>query len=143
VAGLLDRTEFDRWREAADHARDAASVQAEAGYHNWACFLAEQAAQLGLKGLLRGIGAAGWGHDLVDLGRMVAEALDESLSGALKNGLRRLSRHYIPARYPDAYPAGSPGEHYGIEDSATALEDAQRVLEFVDRTWNRLEAGGD
>ncbi len=64
---MLDRAEFDRWRVAADDAGRAANVQADAALSNWACFLAEQAAQLAIKGLLHGIGAGAWGHDLVQL----------------------------------------------------------------------------
>ncbi|MGH2736718.1 MAG: HEPN domain-containing protein [Actinomycetota bacterium] len=46
-------------------ARRAADVQHAAALHNWACFAAEQAAQLALKGLLHGLGLGPWGHDLV------------------------------------------------------------------------------
>jgi HEPN domain-containing protein len=41
---MLDESEFTRWSAAAEDARKAASVQADAGGHNWACFPAEQAA---------------------------------------------------------------------------------------------------
>src|SRR5205823_12556783 len=104
----LDQTEFGRWRGEADRALAGARAQADIGLHNWACFGAEQAAQLALKGLLHGIGQAPWGHDLVELGQAASGAglpLPESIGGAL----RRLGRHYIPARYPDAHAAGEPG----------------------------------
>lgn len=50
-------------------------------------------------------------------------------------GARLLSRHYIPARYPDAHPAASPGSRYVDEDSTAALDAAEAILAFVDRTW--------
>jgi HEPN domain-containing protein len=132
---MLDATEFDRWRSAASGARRAADVQRDAGIHNWACFLAEQSAQLALKGLLHGIGAGAWGHDLVLLGHKAAEALGEPLPTATADSRRRLSRHYIPARYPDAHPAGPPADHYGDADAREALDDLQRILGFVDDRW--------
>jgi HEPN domain-containing protein len=55
---------------------------------------------------------------------------------------RRLSRHYIPARYPDAHPSGSPMTHYGPEDSAQALADLSLMLRFVDDSWRSLEDAG-
>lgn len=106
---MLDRSEFERWQEAADDALSGARAQHEAGLHNWACFLAEQAAQLAFKGLLHGVGAPAWGQDLVDLGERVQSALNVALPDPASASLRRLSRHYVASRYPDAHPAGAPG----------------------------------
>jgi HEPN domain-containing protein len=137
---VLDRSEYERWREAAAGARRAAEVQAASDIHNWGCFLAEQAAQLAVKSLLHGTGAGAWGHDLVALGERLREAADEELPDAVAAALRRLSRHYIPPRYPDAHPGGSPLAYYGTEDSAEAIADADRVIAHVDGLWERLLA---
>jgi HEPN domain-containing protein len=137
---MLDRAEFTRWKQAAEDAGRAARVQADAAGHNWACFLAEQSAQLALKGILHGIGAGAWGHDLVALGKALEDALEESVPPVIQAALRRLSRHYIPARYPDAHPSGSPGVYYGREDSEQALDDRDLVSGFVDDIWRQLEA---
>ena len=133
----LDREEFLRWREEAERALQGARVQAQAGLHNWACFAAEQAAQLAVKGLLHGIARGPWGHDLVRLGEGLEEGGIE-VAGHVADRLRRLGRHYIPARYPDAHPSGPAGSHYGEADSAEALEDAEAVLRFVDGAWESL-----
>lgn len=133
----MDDTEFQRWREAAGNAREAAELQAERPTHaNWACFLAEQSAQLVVKGLLHGFGAGAWGHDLVELGRVVSETIDEPLPDPVPAALQRLSRHYIPARYPDAHPGGGPASHYGKEDARQALEDLATITAFVDSLWS-------
>ncbi|SRR6266567_4424955 len=133
----LDQPEFDRWRDEADRALAGAELQRAGGLHNWACFAAEQAAQLAVKALLHGAGVAPWGHDLVRLGE-AAKQSGINLPVAIEDALRRLSRHYIPARYPDAHPAGSPGTHYGEADAAEALADARAILDFVDATWKGL-----
>ncbi len=133
----LDREEFDRWRREAGRALEGARVQAVAGLHNWACFAAEQAAQLALKALLHGLGCGPWGHDLVRLGEMV-QAAGLEMPDEVMATLRRLGRHYIPSRYPDAHAAGSPGIHYGPEDAQEAIADAERVLAYVDQTWRSL-----
>lgn len=135
---MFDQEEFSRWRDAADDARRGAAAQTAAALYNWACFLAEQSGQLAMKGLLHGVGRGAWGHDLVELGRVVEQATDESLPPAVNAALRRLSRHYIPARYPDAHPSGPPGAHYGASDAADALSDLDIVLHHVDATWARI-----
>jgi HEPN domain-containing protein len=60
----LDRTEFERWRREASGALLHAELAEGAELHNWACFSAEQAAQLAVKGLLHAVGAGSWDHDL-------------------------------------------------------------------------------
>jgi HEPN domain-containing protein len=137
----VDHPEFRRWRDAADGARQAAELQAERPkLTNWACFLAEQAGQLAVKALLHGMGAGAWGHDLVELGGRIEEQIAESLPEPLAAALQRLSRHYIPARYPDAYPGGDPAAHYGPEDARRALADLEEVTQFVDAMWSQLVA---
>lgn len=133
----LDEEEFRRWRDEADRALEAARVQAGAELHNWACFAAEQGAQLALKALLHGLGRGPWGHDLVRLGELAAEA-GVDVPADVAAALRRLSRHYIPARYPDAHPSGPPSAHYGASDADEAVADALRVLEFADGEWERF-----
>ena len=138
-APLFDEEEYRRWRDEADGALAAARTAAGAGLHNWACFLAEQAAQLGAKALLHGLGQAPWGHDLP---RLLDDAARAGLlvREEIRDAGRRLSRHYIPARYPDAHPAGTSASHYGRADADEALADTRRVLTFVDREWERLHA---
>lgn len=135
---MVDGEEFARWWEAAEDARRGATVQRDAGLHQWACFLSEQAAELAMKGFLRGVGAPGWGHDLVALGKAVADATGLEVSADVEAALRRLSRHYIPARYPDAHPSGAPGLHYGREDADDALEDCGTVFHHLGNRWTEV-----
>jgi HEPN domain-containing protein len=44
---------------------------------------------------------------------------------------RALDRHYIPPRYADAYPSGSPFEFYDEQTAYEALKASERVIEFV------------
>jgi HEPN domain-containing protein len=134
----VDEDEFGRWRREADRALRHAELAADEGLHNWACFAAEQGAQLAVKALLHGIGRAPWGHDLVALGAALATA-GLAVTEPVSDALLRLARHYMPARYPDTHPAGSPGERYGAADSRQALADARSVLELVDRAWDELD----
>jgi len=42
-----------------------------------------------------------------------------------------LDRHYIPPRYPNAYPLGSPFEFYDQETAEEAISCAQAVIDAV------------
>jgi HEPN domain-containing protein len=133
----LDESEYRRWREEADQALAGARAQGEAGIHNWACFGAEQSAQLALKAILHGVGRAPWGHDLLRLDQMASEAGLET-PPEVADALERLARHYIPARYPDAHAGGNRATRYGPRASAEAIGDSERVLAFVDEQWSTL-----
>lgn len=138
----LDAPEFERWRAAAQRAFASSDIQAEAGLHEWACFLFEQSAQLAVKGLLHGLGAGAWGHDLSALCARTDALIGDPWPDEAARWAERLSRFYIPTRYPDAVPAGIPGDRFVAEDSGAARSDAIRLLDAVDRTWGAL-AGVD
>ncbi len=42
-----------------------------------------------------------------------------------------LDNFYVPARYPNAHPAGAPFEHYGPIQSNQAIAYAGEIIEFV------------
>jgi HEPN domain-containing protein len=102
----------------------------------------EQAAQLGAKALLHGVGRGGVarGHDLVRLLETAVEVAGLSLSEEVRESAIRLSRHYQPSRYPDALPGGTPHERYTADDAEGALADAEMILREVDRSIERLRA---
>jgi HEPN domain-containing protein len=135
---MLDNDEYERWHQAAERNLIDAQVLTDAGSHHSACFHAEMAAQLVIKGLLHGVGARDKGHDLVRLGEALTDAIGVKLPEELQAGLQLLSRHYIPTRYPDAYPAGTPGEHYSAKDADTAIAEAKAVADFVSSCWQQL-----
>lgn len=136
--GPVDEDEYRRWRDEADGALAGSRLQAQAGLHNWACFAAEQGAQLAVKALLHGLGRGPWGHDLVRLVAVLPEA-DVEVPDRVLHAARRLGRHYIPARYPDAHASGPASAHYGAPDAREALADAAAITAFVDRAWEGLD----
>ncbi len=137
--GLLDDDEFNRWRSQARSTVATAHLAADGAAHGWACFLCEQAAQLAVKGLLHAIGKAAWGHDLPLLVDRATTELQEEWPG-VPEVAEELSRHYIPARYPDAHPSGTPEDHYNSVSSKTAFDHVALVLDAVDAAWERLRS---
>lgn len=109
----VDEEEYARWRAEADRALESARVQAKAALHNWSCFAAEQSAQLAVKALLHGLGRGPWGHDLPRLSEMVEQAGVQPGADVMGR-MRRLGRHYIAARPPDAHAAGPAASRRGV-----------------------------
>jgi len=137
---LFDETEFQRWWTQSEQTLGSSERDRQSGDYNWACFKAQQAAEYAVKGLLRGMGRPAVGHSVL---RFLEEL--EQLSGenfeAQKDDARLLDRHYIPTRYVDAHPAGSPFQYYGAQDAEAAVEAARRVLEFVRTQHEAITAG--
>jgi HEPN domain-containing protein len=137
---LLDGDEFARWRQACEEELAVARLLAGAEAHNSAVLHAEQAAQLALKGLLRGAGAASkaWGHAVTDLSDRAGQAAGLSLDPELRERLAILGRDYQASRYPDAVASGTPRENYGPADSHRALSTVDDLVNAVDAAWAAL-----
>ncbi|MGF1663176.1 MAG: HEPN domain-containing protein [Kineosporiaceae bacterium] len=137
---LLDGDEFARWRRACEEELAVARLLAGAEAHNSAVLHAEQAAQLALKGLLRGAGAASqaWGHAVTDLADRAGPAAGLAVDPGLRERLAILARDYQASRYPDAVASGTPRENYGPADSTRALSTVDDLVDAVDAAWAAL-----
>lgn len=127
---LFDTEEFYRWLAQAEQTLRSAEKDMRNGDYNWACFKSQQAGEYAVKALLRGLGRLALGHSILKLTESLREA-GISIPAELEEWSRSLDRHYIPPRYPDAYPAGSPFEFYDEKVTREALRAAQKILKFV------------
>ncbi len=111
-------------RRNLDQARDSAGPER----HEWACFAAQQAADMAVKGLHLSLGQEAWGHVV----RRLLEELPEAVSvpSELLDAARVLDVHYLPTRYPNGHASGAPGEHYGGLQSGEAIRYAGQIVEF-------------
>lgn len=107
-----------------EQARDSRS----ADRHEWACFAAQQAAEKAIKALHLHLGQEAWGHVV----RKLIEELPPSVAvpTALLDKARVLDSFYLPTRYANGHPEGSPFEHYGSLQSEEAIKYAGEVIEF-------------
>lgn len=145
---LLDEAEYARWRETASGHLDAARDTADGGHHHVAVLLSEQAAQNALKAVLHGLGATERARtrDLLALADAGRELAGLDLTDRDRESLADLARDYLPTRYPDALPAGTPQAHYGPYNAERALATARTILTAIDATWAALTTtatGGD
>jgi len=85
-----------------EHARS----DQERGYYNWACFSAQQAAEKAVKAAFQKIGAEAWGHSIADLLQELSTRYP--VPNELMDLGLELDKAYVPTRYPNAHPSGSP-----------------------------------
>jgi HEPN domain-containing protein len=136
---MLDGTEHARWRATAEEQLRVARLLWCEDVHASAVFHAGQAAQCALKAILRALGTAGRGHGLIDLSERVGTATGLDPDQKTVEGLQLLAQSYMPSRYPDALPSGTPAEHYSATHAQAAISAAEGALAHADRVWSRLQ----
>ena len=115
------------WFRQAERDFEQAVDSQSAGRHEWTCFAAQQAAEKAVKALHLDRGQEARGHVVA---RLLQELPDPPPTDLVERG-RVLDNFYIPARYPDSHPEGSPFEHFGPLQSQDALDHARTILAFV------------
>jgi HEPN domain-containing protein len=116
------------WLDQAQGDLAHARHVAEAGFFDWACFSAQQAAEKAVKAALQRHGADVWGHSVVDLLNALAEVAD--VPPHLLDQALELDKAYIPTRYPDAHPSGSPRRRYTRSEAERLVPYAANILSF-------------
>lgn len=114
------------WMDQAQGDLAHARNDLEDGFYDWSCFSAQQAAEKGLKAVLQRMGVEAWGHSVADLLREVARS--GSLPENLLDAALELDKAYIPARYPNAHPAGSPRRRYTRGEAERLVDHAARII---------------
>lgn len=128
--------EAGRWLAQAADDLDTAGLLARHGRNAVACFVAQQAAEKALKGLLYASGAeVVLGHSVALLCGDVA-AIHPDLASRCGEWAS-LDQHYIPTRYPDALPGGIPADVYTADQASAAVELAAEVLGAVSQRLTR------
>ena len=117
------------WFHQAEKDLEQAEDSRRSARHEWACFAAQQAAEKAVKALHLHSGQEAWGHVIAKL----VDELPENVRAAkeLIDKARVLDNFYIPARYPNSHPEGTPYEHYGSLQSGEAIQYASEIIEFV------------
>ena len=121
---------YQDWLRQAQRDLDLARKAHEAGSYEWACFAAQQSAEKGVKAVFLKANASAWGHSVSALLQQLPPPLqaDDAL---LKAG-KELDKHYIPSRYPNAFPQGAPCDYYTAEEAQRAITHTQHILSFCE-----------
>jgi len=124
--------EAKRWTDEASNDIVAAEWLASGKFYSKTCFLSQQAAEKALKGFLISKGVRDFTGHSTDFLLHKCSKFDASLK-SLSRDCKRLDRHYIPTRYPDGLPEGTPHENYTVEDATEAIEMAKKVVYAVSK----------
>ncbi|MHC1568772.1 MAG: HEPN domain-containing protein [Candidatus Syntropharchaeia archaeon] len=100
----------------------------ENGFHNWACFSAQQAAEKAIKAVFQKMNLVVWGHSIADLFSELSEKVE--VPEKLVEYAYELDRVYITARYPDALLSGSPRERFSRTEAERMISYAREIIEF-------------
>jgi HEPN domain-containing protein len=122
----MDRSED--WMDEAEGDLEHAKSDLERGFYNWACFSAQQSAEKAIKAVFQKMHAEAWGHSAADLLQELAKRHD--VPSDLVDDALELDKAYIPTRYPNAHPSGSPRRKYTKEESKRLVGYAERIHKF-------------
>ncbi len=125
------RGEALRWFDEALWDLETARILHRERRFNAAAFYSHQAAEKACKALLYHVNEVPWGHSVRELLTRYFNRLNERPREDLLRCARELDRHYIPSRYPNAHPSGTPHEAYDEWASEEALKAAEKVISFV------------
>jgi len=116
------------WLDEAIGDLEHARKDEEGGFYNWACFSAQQGAEKAIKAVFQKTGAEAWGHSVADLLKELAGK--HSVPEELFDASLELDKAYIPTRYPNAHPSGSPRSRYTKKEASRLIGYAERIVRF-------------
>jgi HEPN domain-containing protein len=100
----------------------------DSGDHEWSCFSAQQAAEKAVKPVFLYLHGEGWGHSV---SRLLSELDEKTAVGQdILDAAKALDKHYIPARYPNSFASGMPGDYYTKKDAQEAIANAEQIIRF-------------
>jgi len=137
---MLDESEYSRWISSAKRTLESAFGDLRRGDYNWACFKAQQAAEMAVKALLHGLGLPAYGHSISKL-LINLRSKGLQVSNDIINLAKSLDKYYIPTRYPNAWVEGTPYDYYTVEDAESAIRYAKSIIEWVEEVWRYLRRG--
>jgi HEPN domain-containing protein len=116
------------WYRQAERDLESARSQVKSGFFEWACFIAQQAAEKAVKAAYQKLGGDAWGHSVTDLLKGLQEKAE--VSDKVLDMAKALDKFYIPARYPNGWAEGTPSEYITKKDAEDAVTNSEKILRF-------------
>ena len=124
------------WIDEAEGDLEHAKSDLEREFYNWACFSAQQSAEKSVKAVFQKLHGVAWGHSVADLLKELSKR--HEVSKELMNSGLELDKAYIPTRYPDAHPSGSPRSRYTREEAMRLIVYAEEIFEFCSDLLSKI-----
>ena len=116
------------WLKQAERDLKQAKLSLSGEFYEWACFIAQQAAEKAVKALCEKHKVMTRTHQLTRLLEAVKD-LEEVPADLLQKGAT-LDRFYIPTRYPSGFESGVPMEYFFQRDAEEAISYAEKIIRF-------------
>ena len=124
------------WMDEAEWDLAHAKNDFKAGFYNWACFSSQQAAEKAVKAVFQKIHLEVWGHSVADLLIELSKEID--IPKKLIEYAYELDKAYIPTRYPNAHPSGSPKTRYIKSEARRMINYAEEIIEFCKSILSKI-----
>ena len=124
------------WFNHAKRDLENAKYELDGGFYEFSCFLSQQAAEKALKSLYQKIGADVFGHSVTGL--IQRFPLRENVDEKFLNEAKELDKAYIPTRYPDSMPEGSPFMMYSADEARRSILYAGHILERSENILSKI-----
>jgi len=89
-----------------------------------------------VKAVFQKMGAEAWGRSVADLLEELSARYP--VPEALREVALELDKAYIPTRYPNAHPSGSPRRRYTRSEAERMVAHAEKILEFSEGLLSAL-----
>jgi HEPN domain-containing protein len=119
-----------RWfRQSEDDYRFVKYLKKEEDFFDKGSFMAQQAGEKALKSCLYATGKRRViGHSLYEMADELSK--QDNRFRNIVSASKRLDRYYIPTRYPNGIPGGSPFQVFDKEDLNKAFEDLKMIIDI-------------
>ncbi|MBI2252107.1 MAG: HEPN domain-containing protein [Armatimonadetes bacterium] len=116
------------WLLQSERDLEEAKWSFQGEFYEWTCFIAQQAAEKGVKALYQAINAEAWGHSI---SKLLKELPPEfSPDGILIEKSLHLDKFYLQPRYPNGFDIGSPKDYFTKNDAEGAIKNAAEIIEW-------------
>ncbi|HEV8129856.1 MAG TPA: HEPN domain-containing protein [Acidobacteriota bacterium] len=116
------------WMDQAQGDLEHARNDVSGGFYDWACFSSQQAAEKAVKAAFQMAAQEAWGHSVADLLKELSKS--RAVPSELIDTALELDKAYIPTRYPNAHPSGSPRFRYTKAEAERMIHNAEKVIEY-------------
>jgi HEPN domain-containing protein len=121
---------YQDWLRQAQRDLALARHALESGSYEWACFAAQQSAEKGVKAVLLKTNRSASGNSVSFLLQQLPPTFQ--VEEVLLRAGKELDKHYIPSRYPSAFPQGAPCDYYTAEEAQRAITHTEHILAFCE-----------
>ena len=114
------------WLNQAEKDLEKAKLDLDGGFCEWACFTAHQAAKKAIKAVFQRIHGEAWGPGT----KALLENLPYEDRSLCIEEAKYLDKFYIPTRYPNGLPQGTPHEYFTPKEALGAIQAARKIYEW-------------